>query len=84
MAGRRLAKSAQILAQAQQSGFGAMLIGHRIPFRPADGAEQHRIGFLRQLHRVVGDRHLMVVIGGAAGKIAIGLEADAVAGGTRR
>jgi L-serine/L-threonine ammonia-lyase len=45
-----------------------VLIGHIGPFRPADRAEQHGVGVLRQLHVAFGDRLLVRVIGAAADK----------------
>ena len=39
-----IGEQAEILAQAQQAGLGAHGIGNRIPFRPADGAEEHGVG----------------------------------------
>ena len=67
-------EQAEFLAQAQEPGLGALLIGHVGPFRAADGAEQHGVGLLRPLHGGVGDRDLMGVVGRAADEVGLGLE----------
>ncbi len=35
----------EFFAQGEQAAFGAIREGERVPLRPADGAEQNRIGF---------------------------------------
>ena len=41
-AGRRFANRPSSLRMPQQAALGARVDGHRVPLRPADGAEQHR------------------------------------------
>ncbi|MND85653.1 hypothetical protein D3C80_775870 [compost metagenome] len=43
-----------------------MLVGHAIPFRAANGAEQDRIGGKRLFHIRIGNSHAMGVVGRAA------------------
>ncbi len=75
--GTQIGEQLQILAQPQQPGLGPHLVGHRIPFRPADRAEQHRVGGQRLGHVGFGDRLAMRVIGAAADQAFLGLEAAA-------
>ena len=65
----------EILAQAEQAGFGTHLIGDRIPLRTADRAEDDGVGGQRLGHVALGDRHLVGVIGRAADEAGVGLEA---------
>lgn len=62
----QIGEKLEILAQTKQAGFRAVLVGHAIPFRAADGAEQDRIGSKRLFHICIGNRHAMGVIGRAA------------------
>ena len=72
--GAEVGEQSEILAQAQQAGFGAHLVRHRIPFRAADRAEDDGVGGQRLGHVALGDRHLVGVIGRAADQAGIGLE----------
>ena len=74
MAGRTLAKRCEILAQPQQAGLGPHVVGHLVPFRPADRAEDHGVRGLRLLHGGVGDGHLVRVIAAAADQRLFGRE----------
>ncbi len=56
----------EVLAQPQQAGFRAHLVGHVGPFRAADRGEHHRVGGLGARHVGVADRLAMRVIGAAA------------------
>ena len=69
-----MAKSAEILAQPQQPGFRPHVIGHLVPFRPADRAEDHGVGGMRLGHGGVGDRDLVRVVAAAADQPFLGLE----------
>ena len=51
-----------------------MLVRHLVPFRPADRAEDHRVGGLRLLDRRIGDRDAVRVIGAAAAQPLLGVE----------
>ena len=72
--GAEIGEDAELLAQPQQRRLRALLVGHLVPFRPADRAEDHRIGGERLRHRRLGDRHAMRVVGGAADQILLDLE----------
>ncbi len=72
----QIGEQLEVLAQAQEPGLGPHLVGHAVPFRPADGAEDHRIGGERLFHRRVGNRLAVGVIGAAADEILLGLEAS--------
>ena len=72
--GTDVGEQAQILAQPQQPRFGAFVVGHLVPLRPADGTEDDRVCGLGLVHGGVGDRHLMGVVAGAANKSFFGLE----------
>ena len=70
----QVGEQAEILAQAQQARLGPRVVGHRIPFRTADRAEDHGIGGLRQRHGGVGDGDLVGIVAGAADQPFLGLE----------
>ena len=72
-----MAEQLHVLAQPQQAGLGAHLVRHRIPFRPADRAEQHRVRRHRLGHVGIGNRRAMRVVGAAADQALIGGEAAA-------
>ena len=65
----------QLLAQTEQAGLGPMLVGHVIPARAADGAEQHGISRLRLGHVRLTDRRSVSIVGAAADQPAVDLEA---------
>jgi hypothetical protein len=69
----QIGEELQVLAQAQKSGFRAHLIGHLVPFGPADGPEHHRIGVLRQRHGRIGHGLTMGVVSRAADQILLDL-----------
>ena len=71
----QIGEQRHVLAQAQQPGLGANLVGNTIPFRSADGTKQHRIGGHRLLHVGIGDRLAVGVIGGTADKAFVDDEA---------
>ncbi len=58
----------------KQAGLRPRVIGHSIPFRPADRAEDHGVGGLRQRHGGVGDGDLVGIVAGAADEPFLGLE----------
>ena len=64
----------KILAQAQKAGFRALVVRHIVPLRPADRAEQHRIGGKRPAHRLVRHRFAMRIEGRAADEVFFDLE----------
>ena len=70
-----IGEQAEILAQAQEPGLRALVVGHRVPFRSADGAEQDGVRRLRALHGCVGDGDAMRVIRGPADQVGLRLEA---------
>ena len=74
MAGRMLANRPRSLRSRKQAGFGPHLVRHLVPFRPADGAEDHRVAGIRLRHGVVGDGDLVGVVAGAADQAFLGLE----------
>jgi hypothetical protein len=67
IAGRRLAKQAEVLADAQQAALGTQFARIVVPLRTADGAEQHGIGLLGQLLGRLG-KGILGGIDGAAAK----------------
>ena len=73
--GPEIGEQLHVLAQPQQAGFGPHLVGHLVPFRPADRAEQHGVGGERLAHVLFRDRLAMRVVGRAADQPFIGLEA---------
>ena len=75
MAGRRLAKSSRSLRRRQQPGLGALVVSDAVPFRAADGAEHHGVGLKRASHGRIGDRLAMGIVGAAADKVGLGLDA---------
>ena len=44
MRGAEIGEQLEILAQAQQPGFGALVVSDAVPFRAADRAEHHGVG----------------------------------------
>ena len=72
--GAQVGEQVEVLAQAQQAGLGADLVGHLVPFGPADGAEDDGVGGLRLGQRLVRQRHAVLVDGGAADQAGLGLE----------
>ena len=66
----------EILAQAQQACFGALLVRHTVPFGTADGAEHHGIGLKRAPHGLIGNRLAMGIVGAAADEVGLGLDAS--------
>ncbi len=71
----QIGEQLEVLAQAEQARLGTRLVRHRIPFRPADRAEQNRVGGERLGHVRFRDRLAMRVIGAAADQALFGLEA---------
>src|SRR5436305_13222436 len=51
-----------------------MLVGHLVPLRPADRAEDDSVGRLGLRHRVVGHGHAMRVISASAAQPLLGVE----------
>ena len=64
-------------ASLQQAGLRADVVGHSIPFRPADRAEQHGVGGERLCHVRFRNRLAVSVIGAAADEAFLGVEAAA-------
>ena len=56
----------EVLAQAQQARFRPHVIGHLVPLRPADRAEDHGVAGHRLRHGGVVDRLAVGVVGAAA------------------
>ncbi len=71
-----MAKEIHILAKPQKTRLGTDFIRNAIPFRAADGGEQHRVRRLRARHVGIADRGLVNVIGGAADKAFFDFEMD--------
>ena len=69
-----IGEQAELLAQAQQPRLRPHVIGHGIPFRAADRAEDDGVAGARLLHRRVGDRDLVGVEAGAADQPLFDLE----------
>ena len=67
-------EQAEILAQPQQPGLRPRVVGHVVPFRAADGAEDHGVGGMRLRHGLVGDGDLVGVVAAAADQAFLGLE----------
>src|SRR5262249_14691867 len=68
-------EQAEFLAQPQQSGLRPRVVGHLVPFRPADRAEDDRVAGVRLGHGLLGDRDLVGVVAAAADQRLPGLEA---------
>ena len=64
----------ELLAQAQQPRLRPRLERHLVPFRPADGAEDHRVAGVRLGHGLFGDGDLVGVICGTADQPFLGPE----------
>jgi hypothetical protein len=56
----------EVLAQAQQAGFGAYLVRHVVPLRTADSAEQNRVCRQRLFHVFFRNRLPVGIVGAAA------------------
>ncbi len=72
----QVGEQVHLLAESQQPAFGLLVELDIVPFRPADRAEQHGVGFERALHGVVAQRHAVLVEGGAAHHVFLDVEAD--------
>ena len=59
----------EVLAQAQQALLRPNLRVGVVPLGSADRAEQHRIGVLARLHRLVGERGPFLVDGDATDEV---------------
>ena len=77
--GPQIGEELQILAQAQETGLGTLVIGHTVPFGAADGAEDDGVGRVGLLHRILGDRTPVGVVRRAADQVVLCLEGDAAA-----
>ena len=73
----QIGEQRQVLAQAQEPRLGTHLIGHAVPFRPADRAEDHRVGGHRLFHRRFGDRGAVGVVGRPADQVLLAFEGGA-------
>ena len=69
-----IGEQAEVLAQAQQPRLRPHVVGHLVPFRPADRAEDHGVGGMRLGHGVVGDGDPVGVVAAAADQPLLGLE----------
>ena len=72
--GAQVGEQVEVLAQPQQAGLGAHLVGHLVPLRPADGAEHDGVGGFGLGQRLAVERHAELVDGGAADEAGLGLE----------
>ena len=77
--GAEVGEEIEILAQPQEAGLGAVLIGDVRPFRAADGPENDRVGLFGLLDRLVGDGDAVGVIGRAADEIGFDIKSRRVA-----
>ena len=68
-------EQAEVLAQTQQTRLGPHVVGHLVPFRPADRAEDHGVAGVRLGHGVVGDRDPMGVVAAAPDQRLVDVEA---------
>jgi hypothetical protein len=64
--GADIGEQSEVLAQPQQASLRAHIVGYVVPFRPAAGAEDDRIGGVRLRHRLVGNGDLVRVVAAAA------------------
>ena len=71
----QIGEEGQILAQAQKARLGAHIIGNGIPFGAAHRAEQNSVSRHGQGHMLFADRLAMGIIGRAAHKAALEIEA---------
>ncbi len=71
----QIGEEREILAQTQKARFRPHVIGHVVPFRPADRTEDDGVGGIRLGHRLLGDRHFMRVVANAADESFLGVEA---------
>mgnify|MGYP007089163731 CR=1 FL=1 len=71
----QIGEQAEILAKTQKAGFGTNIVGDRVPLRATDGAEDHGVRGLRQIHRRLRDRDLVRIIGRTADEAFFALEA---------
>ena len=69
--GAQVGEQVEILAQAQEPGFGADGVGHLVPLGAADGAKDDGRRGLGLFHRRIGYRHAVLVDGGAADVVAL-------------
>ena len=74
--GAQIGEEIHLLAQAQQPALGLHGKIQIVVFRPAHGAQKHRVDLLRARHRRIGQRRAMRVIGRPADQILGHLEGD--------
>ena len=72
----QVGEQVEILAQTEQAGLGALVVGDLVPLRAADGAKQHGIGLVGLGDGVIGDRDIVLVDRGTADQSHLGLELD--------
>ncbi len=70
----QVGKQVQLLAQAQQAGLGTDLVGHLVPLRPADRAEDDGISGLGLGEDFLGERRAVLVDRDAATQRLLDLE----------
>ena len=72
--GTEVGEELQVLAEAEEAGFGAHLVGDAVPLGAADRAEDDGVGTERLLHVLLGDRGAVLVVGAAADETGLELE----------
>jgi len=75
--GAEVGKQPQVLAQPQNGLLGPQVALEPVVFPVAHGAEQHRVGLLRQLERGLGQRVAVRGVGGTAHQGLLELERQA-------
>ncbi|MNJ54906.1 hypothetical protein D3C77_503680 [compost metagenome] len=72
----QVGEQAQLRTDLQQAALGANVALDLVPFRPANGAEQHGVGLACTFQGLVGQRHAVLVDGGATDHIVLQAEAE--------
>ena len=72
----QVGEQAEFLAEPEQAGFRPLIEPDVVPLGSADRAEQDGIDAQRVGHRLVADRHAILVDGGAADQTVLNVERD--------
>src|SRR5690606_18187883 len=72
----QVGEQAQLRTDLQQAALGADVTLDLVPLRPADRAEQHRVGLARAFQGLVGQWHAVLVDGRAADHVVLQGEAE--------